>query len=280
MSIIAISSWCWHAAYHAGQFSLLNVPAKAQRLGFNHVELNDFMLPPPRWSRVRRPLLAALGAPQNLWRYSARTLQPLTYAPTQMVSWTLDTDFTVSAWRWLWQKRYLAAGFRAARLLRCAVVRVTLGGAENSPTTQDDLAARRLAETVRYSAPLTVAVENHWGLSTEYERLLKILALAKKQLNGAQAARLGVCFDPGNLPAERREQGWQALAPQANHFHFKTRTFTPEGEESTLPYAEILALLRASHYSGHIVLEYEGDEAVELGVQKSLALLERSSKSS
>ncbi|MBL8045715.1 MAG: sugar phosphate isomerase/epimerase [Anaerolineales bacterium] len=275
MSIIAISSWCWHAAYHAGQLSLLNIPAEAQRLGFNHVELNDFMLPPPRLSRLRRPLLAALNAPQNLWRYSTRALQPLAHTPVQIVSWTLDTNLTVDAWHWLWQKRYLAAGLRAARRLRCAVVRITLGGSEHSPATLDDLVAKRLAQVVRHFAPLTVAVENHWGLSTDYERLLRILDLAQRQLSAQEAARLGMCFDAGNLPAARRECGWRALAPKATHFHFKTRTFTLEGEESTLPYGQIFSLLRASHYHGYIVLEYEGDDAVERGVQKSRALLGR-----
>lgn len=275
MSIIAISSWCWHAAYYAGRLSLLDIPTEAQRLGFTHVELNDFMLPPPRFSRWRRPLLAAFGAPQNLWRYAASTLQLLAQAPVQIVSWTLDTDFTVNAWCWLWQKHYLAAGLRTARLLNCGVVRVTLGGTVNSPATLNDVVAQRLVEVVRVFAPLTVAVENHWGLSTDYERLLKILALAKKHLNAQEATRLGVCFDPGNVPIERRELAWAALGRAAVHVHFKTYMFNSAGEESTLPYAQIFVGLTASHYRGYFVLEYEGEAAVEIGVQKSRALFER-----
>lgn len=75
MEPVAISSWCWHAHYHAGRFSLIDAPRAAARLGFRHIELNDFMLPPPRLSRLRRPLLRLLGAPATLWRYDIDVLR-------------------------------------------------------------------------------------------------------------------------------------------------------------------------------------------------------------
>jgi len=274
MSLV-ISSWCWHAAYHAGQLSLLHIPMEAQRLGFTQVELNDFMLPPPRLSRLRRPLLAALGAPPSLWRYSAATFAQLAQASARIVSWTLDTDFTVGARQWAWQKRYLVAGFHAARLLKASVVRITLGGAETLPQSVDTLAAARLAEAVRLLAPFTVAVENHWGLSTDYARLLRILKRSQERLSEQEAARLGVCFDPGNAPLENCDAAWPALARAANHVHFKTRAFTAEGDEHHWPYARIFAWLKQFGFLGYFVLEYEGEEQVERGVQKSRLLFER-----
>jgi len=63
-NILAVSSWCWHAEYYAGSWSLLDLPEAAVSAGVSAIECNDFMLPPPR---LRRPLLSLLpGAPPEL----------------------------------------------------------------------------------------------------------------------------------------------------------------------------------------------------------------------
>ena len=62
-----LSALALHDAYYAGAWSLLNLPADAASVGIPAIECNDFMLPPPRFSRVRRPLLSlAPGAPGEL----------------------------------------------------------------------------------------------------------------------------------------------------------------------------------------------------------------------
>lgn len=75
---LAVSSWSWHEAYYAGRWSLWELPQGARQVGLSLIEANDFMLPPPRFSRIRRPLLALLpGAPPELWRYSRGSLEQL-----------------------------------------------------------------------------------------------------------------------------------------------------------------------------------------------------------
>ena len=54
---LAASSWCWHEPYYAGSWSLLDLPASAKAAGLTAIECNDFMMPPPRLSRLRQPLL-------------------------------------------------------------------------------------------------------------------------------------------------------------------------------------------------------------------------------
>src|SRR5688572_7883368 len=118
---LAISSWCWHDAYYNGRLSLLDVPAAAAELGFSAVELNDFILPPPHLSHLRRPLLRLLLAPDELWRYTAANLHRLRVAldtaGVTCLAWAIDSHLAVSALKWPWQQHYIRQGLHAARLL-------------------------------------------------------------------------------------------------------------------------------------------------------------------
>ena len=148
---LAVSAWSWHAPYYAGTWSLLDLAADAAAVGLAAIECNDFMLPPPRYSRVRRPLLALLpGAPPELWRYSRRTLRQLreNVMAARQPSVCLDHQQRLLPCRprhWPAQRLYLRRGLAAARLLRAPLLRVNLGGAPETPATRDPLIVRRLA---------------------------------------------------------------------------------------------------------------------------------------
>lgn len=278
---LAVGAWCWHAAYYAGNWSLLDLPAGAARLGLTQVELNDFMLPPPRYSRLRRPLLHALGAPPALWRYSRATLRQLrarlTAANVRPIAWSIQSDLTQTGPAGWWQQLYWRQALAAAQQLDVPILCLTLGGQQDSPTTADGLVARRLAALVRRSQAtrpgLHIVVENHWGLSSSIPRLLAILTQAQELLPAGLRPHLGLCFDPGNLPAAERTAHWPALARAAHHFHFKSYAFDATGRETTLPYDQLLPLLKQAGYQGYIVLEHEGEGDPGRAIHHSLALL-------
>jgi sugar phosphate isomerase/epimerase len=276
---LAISSWSWHAPYQDGKLSLLHVPAAAAGHGFSKVELNDFMLPPPRFSRVRRPFLMVLGTPVDLWSYTNANLQrlktALDAARVQCVVWTVNTDLTLPQWRWPWQAHYIQKGIWAARLLGAGVYRIILGGRAGMEEAVDETVAGRLAWLVESCPDLRVVVENHWGLSTDINRLLKVIALTKSRLPVASAGRLGITFDPDNLPKDNREPHWRALINAAHHVHFKTFNFTPEGDETTLPYHLFFQWLKEVQYPGFATLEFEGDGDPNIGIERSIALFQR-----
>jgi sugar phosphate isomerase/epimerase len=271
--MLAVSSWCWHEAYYAGHFSLLDVPGAAAEVGLAAVELNDFMLPPPRRSRVRRPILRLVLAPEELWRYTAANLErvraALEAAGVSCLTWTLNSDLTVEGLRWRWQQYYVQWGLRAARLLGAPLLRVTLGGRPDSPTTGDKRIAGRLAYIVRHSQVVypgvVVVLENHWGISMEIGQHLAIFEQAKGQLAAELRPYFGLCFDPGNIPGPDPERYWPALAQAARHVHFKTG-------RAALNYPTLFDLLRQANYQGHFTLEYEGDGNVKEGVLESVAL--------
>lgn len=278
---LAVSSWSWHETYYAGRWSLWDLPQGARQVGLSRIEANDFMLPPPRLSRLRQPLLALLpGAPPELWRYSRGNLAQLgrnaAAHQTHLLCWTINSDFTVPHRAWPLQQVYLRRGLAAAHHLHAPLLRLNLGGQPDTPTSVDERLITRLAAFVQQSqrsAPgLTLTVENHWGISTDIERHLWLVAQAKSRLPESLQGRLGCCFDPGNMPEGNREQGWRRLAAAANHFHFKTTAFDGRGRDPHLPHDHILALLRAAHYQGNVTIEFQGAGDPIAGVKQSIRL--------
>lgn len=279
---VAVSSWSWHRPFYEGQLRLHQVPAEAARLGFGAVELNDFMLAPPRFSRLKELVRRAAGAmlgrnpkfPAELALYTRRNLERMRAAldksGVRCVAWTVNSDLCVPESLWPWQQRYLRWGLFAARLLGASRLRVTLGGEADAPAEVEARAVRRLAalaaEAQKVAPGCTLVVENHWGLSTNPDRLLRILDAASTQTG----MPIGLCFDPGNLLPEERERGWEILAPHAFHLHFKTYAFDAEGRETTLPYDRILPLVGPGCMT--VAIEYEGDGDPTAGIEASRSL--------
>jgi sugar phosphate isomerase/epimerase len=277
---LAAGAWCWHDDYYAGRWSLLDQPAGAAAAGLAAIECNDFMLPPPRLSRVRQRLLDLLpGAPPELWRYSRATLHRLQNNAqangVHILAWAINSDFTVAGHHWPAQRLYLRRGIAAARLLAAPLLRVTLGGCAETPRSRDALIVRRLAALVQAS-PTPVTLENHWGVSADIERHVQIFDAVAATLPSGLRARFGCCFDPGNLPeGPQRPHWWRMLAHRANHFHLKTTAFDATGDEVHLSYATIFDLLAEVGYGGPVTVEYGGQAPPLAGIQQSVHLYRR-----
>ncbi len=280
LTTLAAGAWCWHDAYYAGRWSLLDQPAAAAAAGLTAIECNDFMLPPPRLSRLRQPLLRLLpGAPPELWRYSRASLRHLRANAAahgvQLLTWAINSDLTVSSRDWPAQQLYLRRGLAAARLLEAPLLRVILGGSAETPRDRDTLIAQRLAALVQAS-PAAVTLENHWGVSTDIERHLAIFDAAAAALPADRRPAFGCCFDPGNVPTgPERAHLWRELARRANHFHLKTIEFDAAGRETHLPWPEIGALLAEAGYRGAVTIEFAGEGDAQEGLRRSVELWRR-----
>jgi sugar phosphate isomerase/epimerase len=279
---LIVSSWSWHAPYYAGDWSLWDMPSTAVALHLPHLEANDFMLPPPRHSRLRQPLLRLLpGAPPELWRYSRANLRQLqqnaqTHGAT-FITWTLNNDFAVPAHHWLAQRLYLARGLAAAELLGVVLLRLNFGGQADTPAEADVRIRQRLTKFAQHALSrlphLAITVENHWGVSSDPDRHIRLLDEVAAGLPSRLQPRFGACFDPANLPeSEERRRWWAALAARANHYHYKVVGFDETGQEVGLPHGELLGLLRGVGYHGRVTLEFAGDGSPAEGIAKSVAL--------
>lgn len=116
-----------------------------------------------------------------------------------------------------------------------------------------------------------LALENHWGLSSTPEGLLRI----RKAIDSPW---LGVLMDTGNFlenPYDKLEQ----VAPYASFVQAKTYYGGGEWYSLDLDYKRIFDILRRANYKGYVSLEFEGKEAAESGVRKSLDMMRKAMNS-
>ena len=253
---LAVSSWCWAADYYAGRFSLLDMPARVGGLGVTQLELNDFMLPPPRFSRAVRPLFRVLPyANPEVWRYRQLTLlhlrDELAAQGQQCRCWTLNTDFSLPRTGWPPQWLYWRWGVLAARTVGARQLRIILGGSDGARAGPTVVA--RLNRFLSYALARfdgQIVLENHWGLSQEWTQHRAIFAAAWAALPAADQPRFGLCLDPVNFPVADRPAAWASLAPHATHVHLKAPT-----QADAYDLITFLDQLEAAGYNGHYTLE-------------------------
>lgn len=115
---------------------------------------------------------------------------------------------------------------------------------------------------------VTMGLENHWGLG-------RTAAGVQRVVEAVGSPWLRVTLDTGNfLEADRYDQ-FERLAPlaslvQAKTYHGQGRWYTLD-----IDYDRIAGILRAANYRGFVSLEFEGNEAPETAVPKSLAELRK-----
>jgi L-ribulose-5-phosphate 3-epimerase len=144
----------------------------------------------------------------------------------------------------------------------------------NEPPVQGyklDEAFQWVVDSIRACLPaaekagVMLALENHWGLTTDIDMLLRIW----REVNSPW---LGINADTGNFPGDPYD-GIAKLAPHAAIV--QTKTYYGGGEWYTLDldYKRIAGILKKAGFNGWISLEMEGKEPATTAVPKSLAVL-------
>jgi len=110
-----------------------------------------------------------------------------------------------------------------------------------------------------------LALENHWGLTSTPEGLLRI----RKAIDSNW---LGILLDTGNFLEEPYDK-LAMVAPYANFIQAKTYYGGGEWYTLDLDYKRIIKLLRDVNYQGYISIEFEGKEDAESGVRRSVEML-------
>ncbi|MDM8174739.1 sugar phosphate isomerase/epimerase family protein [Olivibacter sp. 47] len=113
-----------------------------------------------------------------------------------------------------------------------------------------------------------LAIENHWGLTTQVEGLLRIYEALKSSL------AMGLNLDTGNFAGDPYSQ-FEQLAPYATIVQAKTYYGGGEWYTLDLDYQRIAGILRKVNFKGYISLEMEGKEDPLTAVPKSLAVLRK-----
>jgi sugar phosphate isomerase/epimerase len=275
---LAVSAWSFHEPLYAGKLRQTDVPAEVAALGFRHIELLEMFLwrkPPGILLRVlRRARKGVIPMTPPTVDYSHDTLNELRgarlRAGTQLVCWAVDTDLTIAdADTRRAQLAHVGTVIEAARFLGAPLLRITTGGKEDeSCAVGRAVDALRVALPVAMASGIKLAIENHWGLSTDPNALIEIV----KALN---SPHIGVCLDLGNFREGEGEAGIKLLAPHAIHVHCKSYLFDADGEETKINYAAAMQALRAARYDGALSIEFEGDGSPADGIRKTKALIEK-----
>lgn len=115
---------------------------------------------------------------------------------------------------------------------------------------------------------VVMALENHWGLTTKIDNLLKIH-------KAVGSPWLGINMDTGNYPGDPYA-GIEQLAPYATIVQAKTYYGGGVWYTLDLDYKRIAGILRKAGYHGWVSLEMEGNESAETAVGKSYDVLRSS----
>lgn len=100
---------------------------------------------------------------------------------------------------------------------------------------------------------ISLAIENHWGISLCTENILEII-------NHYESPYLGTCPDFGNFTSHQdRYRELTKLLPFARMVHAKSYRFAADGEETCIDYARCISLIKEANFNGPITVEYEGD---------------------
>lgn len=118
-------------------------------------------------------------------------------------------------------------------------------------------------------AGVILAIENHWGLSSNIDYLLEIY----KPLSSSPS--MGMNVDTGNFVGDPYPQ-FERLAPYATIVQAKTYYGGGHYYDLDLDYTKIAAILKKTNFNGYISLEMEGKEAPQTAVPKSLKMLRES----
>ena len=114
---------------------------------------------------------------------------------------------------------------------------------------------------------IVLGLENHWGLGRTAEGVLRIVS-------EIDSPWLQVTADTGNFLDDQYRQ-FEAIAPKA--VFVQAKTYFGEGTWYTLDidYDRIAKILLGVGYRGYVSLEFEGKEAHQTAIPKSLAMLRK-----
>ena len=117
---------------------------------------------------------------------------------------------------------------------------------------------------------ILLALENHWGLGSTPEGMLKLHGLV-------DSPWLGLLMDTGNFLEDPYDK-LKMIAPKTSFVQAKTYYGGGEWYSLDLDYNKIIKILNDVNYQGYISIEFEGKEDPKTGVQKSVDLLRKALK--
>ncbi|MGV3558931.1 sugar phosphate isomerase/epimerase family protein [Larkinella arboricola] len=127
-----------------------------------------------------------------------------------------------------------------------------------------------MGECLKYAekAGVVLALENHWGLSSNTDYLLRMYNALKS------SPAMGLNVDTGNFVGEPYS-GLEKLAPYATIVQAKTYYGGGTFYDKEMDYTRIGKIFQKANFKGFVSLEFEGKEDPNTAVPKSLEVLRK-----
>ncbi|HEX8202900.1 MAG TPA: sugar phosphate isomerase/epimerase family protein, partial [Isosphaeraceae bacterium] len=154
--------------------------------------------------------------------------------------------------------------------LDAPVIRIFAGNVPKGDS--EEQAVARVIEGIRASLPhaiekgVTLALENHGGITATPEQILKLV-------RAIEGPNFGINLDTGNFRGADPYAELEQLAPYAVNVQVKTEVSPGGRAKQDADLRRVVAILRAARYSGYVVLEYEAEEDPRTAVPKHVKAL-------
>jgi len=148
----------------------------------------------------------------------------------------------------------------AAKYLGCHSIRVN-AHSQGTYDEQIKLAADGLRSLSEFAArqKINVIVENHGGLSSNPKWLAAVI-------DDVGLSNCGTLPDFGNFPKEiDRYEAVKTMMRYAKAVSAKSYDFDIKGQETTIDYHKMMAIVLDAGYHGYVGIEYEGSRLNEAG---------------
>ncbi|VAX42257.1 FIG00908879: hypothetical protein [hydrothermal vent metagenome] len=160
-----------------------------------------------------------------------------------------------------------------AATMGAPVIRIFAGYARGKVKEEEaiELCVAGINESLEYAAKkgVCLALENHGGITSTPEQLLKIINKVKP------SPWFGVNLDGGNFRTDDPYRDLEKIAPYAINMQVKVaiQRGSRKGKKEEVDIPRLIKIMKDAHYRGYIVLEYEENEEPKKKIPKYIKQL-------
>lgn len=156
--------------------------------------------------------------------------------------------------------------------LDAPVIRIFAGsvakGDDEAKAVERAIAGMKAALPYAAERGVTLALENHGGITATPAQLLKLV-------KAVDAPNFGINLDTGNFHGDDPYADLAELAPYAVNVQVKTEISRKGKPKELADLARVIGVLREAKYSGYVVLEYEAAEDPMTAIPRHIKALRR-----
>lgn len=255
---ISLAEWSLHRRHFEGKLNLIDFPKVArEEFGIGGIEFVNVFFPSPTYNFLRDLMRRAADNDVKLLLIMCDGEGDMAHTNEKE-----RLQAVLNHHKWV----------DIAAILGCHSIRCNSGQGKAGDEEAIKRCADSFARLTEYAAKskINVIIENHGGLSSHPESLVKVM----KTVNSPY---FGTLPDFGNFPKEvDKYDAVRQMMPYAKAVSAKCYDFDTDGNETTIDFRKMMKIVTDAGYNGYVGIEYEGNRLSEPeGILAAKKLLER-----